>query len=110
MSAPSRAKYERNMLVVKARRDGKTLNVIANEFDISSERVRQICAKGEHEKDHIWRTNGLLTKTYNMLARNGIKPYETAMMEDSELLRLRGFGRKSLREVREVFPSTASRR
>lgn len=68
--------YRRNEAIIKMRENGATRQAIAKQFDISVERVRQICNRENYRKRREKRLGKWLcqftNRTGDALARKGI--------------------------------------
>jgi len=103
----ARTQVLRNARIVSASRVGKSAQEIAAEHSLSRERIRQIVAAAEDlERGRAAAFDYLGRRTRELLEGQGwttvqcVRELCLASPDGRRLLRIPGFGRKSLREVR----------
>ena len=93
---------ERNARIIDMRKQGATLQDIANVFDITRERVRQICAKGARRQRQTELERILGYKTAARLASRGylsMDSFEGVTPED--IVDIQGLGAKKIIRLKE---------
>lgn len=109
---------DRDVEVYVMRKGGATYETIGKCYDISKERVRQICARIDSEKKKVmsmdfiedelyeltWKCRrGYSTRIYNALRRGGIENIEQFMsLRPADILNISGLGINSLGVVLDL--------
>jgi hypothetical protein len=96
---------DRHELVLTWHRDEHlTFREIARRLGISGSRARQVYVAARERERYQRDSGNLSTRMVNCLRRAGLTLPETQKMSDLQLLRLRNFGVKTVREIRAVAP------